>query len=350
MTALIVPQDTARGFRLDDIPLANGQSVTFAVGAYSANYTVTDGSVNIIVTAGAAIIANDGAVWTLKQSSTTYKTGNLYITPTDSDGDAGPTGPPGADGTDGVDGSKWYSGAGVPSNGANVVGDWYVNTTNSDVYEKTGASAWTLRTNIKGATGSTGTAGTNGSAGSAGADGAGLGLKYVRTGYFMYFPTNAGPTATGTATAGNIYYTPVFVDKTGGIAIDQVIYEVTVLAASTVVKVGLYTANTSTGMPDTLIGQASNTGDATTVAQKSITWSTTLPKGLSWLAIVVQGGSPTLRSVTGRSPFVHSTVVSNAINTSGYLTGASLTTGDFPSTAVAPTAHGSVMNVGVRYA
>lgn len=72
----------------------------------------------------------------------------------------GGSGTPGADGTPG---SKWYQGSGAPSNGMGIVGDWYINTANSDVYEKTGASAWTLRLNIKG---SAGTNGTNGAAGS----------------------------------------------------------------------------------------------------------------------------------------------------------------------------------------
>lgn len=42
-------------------------------------------------------------------------------------------------------GSKWYSGTGTPANGSYSVGDWYLNDANGDVYEKTGASTWTLR-------------------------------------------------------------------------------------------------------------------------------------------------------------------------------------------------------------
>lgn len=64
-------------------------------------------------------------------------------------------GNPGANGANGARGSLWFSGAGAPAGGlaGTVIGDWYVNTANQDVYEKTGAAAWTLRTNIKGATG-----------------------------------------------------------------------------------------------------------------------------------------------------------------------------------------------------
>lgn len=71
-------------------------------------------------------------------------------------GDGGGTGTPG---------SRWYNGAGTPIAATGIVGDWYLNTTNGDVYEKTGASAWTLRLNI---TGPQGTAGSPGAAGAAG--------------------------------------------------------------------------------------------------------------------------------------------------------------------------------------
>lgn len=49
--------------------------------------------------------------------------------------------------------SKWYSGAGAPLGTNYIVNDWYINTNNSDIYEKTGNTTWTLRGNIKGATG-----------------------------------------------------------------------------------------------------------------------------------------------------------------------------------------------------
>lgn len=56
-------------------------------------------------------------------------------------------------GIQGIPGSKWYTGAGLPVNTAYALGDWYLNTNTQDVYEKTAATTWTLRTNIKGATG-----------------------------------------------------------------------------------------------------------------------------------------------------------------------------------------------------
>lgn len=89
-------------------------------------------------------------------------------------GVAGPTGPSGATGATGAAGSKWLSGAGAPAGGTGVVTDWYLNTSNDDVYEKTGVSTWTLRANIKGSTGATGATGATGSTGATGATGRGI--------------------------------------------------------------------------------------------------------------------------------------------------------------------------------
>jgi hypothetical protein len=55
-------------------------------------------------------------------------------------GVTGITGTTGAAGTAGVDGSAWYSGAGVPSDATGVNGDYYLNTTNGDVYFKAGGT------------------------------------------------------------------------------------------------------------------------------------------------------------------------------------------------------------------
>lgn len=56
-------------------------------------------------------------------------------------GETGPTGPKG---------SVWYNDAGVPNAVDGVVGDYYLNDTNGDTYEKTAESTWTLVGNIKG--------------------------------------------------------------------------------------------------------------------------------------------------------------------------------------------------------
>jgi Collagen triple helix repeat (20 copies) len=73
------------------------------------------------------------------------------------------SGPQGAAGTPG---SKWWTAATTPASGTGVVGDFFLNTANGDIYEKTGTTTWTNRGNIKGPKGDTG------AAGAAGADGA----------------------------------------------------------------------------------------------------------------------------------------------------------------------------------
>jgi hypothetical protein len=64
----------------------------------------------------------------------------------------------------GTPGEKWFTGAGAPAGGlaGSIVGDWYLDSGNGDYYEKTGASAWTLRGNLKGPTGAQGIQGVPG--------------------------------------------------------------------------------------------------------------------------------------------------------------------------------------------
>lgn len=74
----------------------------------------------------------------------------------------------GGSGTNGVNGSTWFNAAGAPSGGTGINGDYYLNTSNGDVYQKVSGS-WTLIGNIKGATGATGATGSTGSNGTNGA-------------------------------------------------------------------------------------------------------------------------------------------------------------------------------------
>ena len=47
----------------------------------------------------------------------------------------------------------WISGTGAPSSTLGNVGDWYLNLTTCDLYEKIGTSSWVFRVCIKGASG-----------------------------------------------------------------------------------------------------------------------------------------------------------------------------------------------------
>lgn len=78
-------------------------------------------------------------------------------------GDAGSTGSTGSTGATGAPGSVWRSGSGAPSGSLGIVGDWYLDDTTGNVYEKTGSSAYTLRDNLIGPTGSAGAPGAAGS-------------------------------------------------------------------------------------------------------------------------------------------------------------------------------------------
>jgi hypothetical protein len=82
----------------------------------------------------------------------------------------GNDGAPGAAGVDGDDGSVWRDGAGAPSNGLGVDGDYYLRTSNGDVYAKA-AGVYTVVGNIKGATGLQGVQGDPGTDGADGNDG-----------------------------------------------------------------------------------------------------------------------------------------------------------------------------------
>jgi hypothetical protein len=80
------------------------------------------------------------------------------------DAGAGVPGPPGQV-------EEWLSGVGAPASGTGSVGDWYLDTVSANVYEKTTASAWTLRANIRGADGAMGATGPTGPTGPQGAAG-----------------------------------------------------------------------------------------------------------------------------------------------------------------------------------
>ena len=116
--------------------------------------------------------------------------------PAGSTGPQGPTGPTGSTGTAGAPGEKWFTGSGAPSGSiaGSIVNDWYLDSAAGDYYEKTGASAWTLRGNLKGPRPAQGPGptGPTGTAGAAGADG-----KTVRSG--------TGAPASGLGVNGDFY-------------------------------------------------------------------------------------------------------------------------------------------------
>ena len=83
----------------------------------------------------------------------------------------GPTGATGTTGAQGTPGEKWFSQAGAPAGATGIVGDWSLDINSGDVYEKTGASTWTLRGNIRGPQGIQGIQGPQGPTGLTGPQG-----------------------------------------------------------------------------------------------------------------------------------------------------------------------------------
>jgi len=73
----------------------------------------------------------------------------------------GTSGTSGSNGTNGTNGSTWYSGSTTPTSGTGINGDYYFDTTTNDVYNKISGN-WTAIANLTGATGLSGTNGTNG--------------------------------------------------------------------------------------------------------------------------------------------------------------------------------------------
>jgi hypothetical protein len=76
-------------------------------------------------------------------------------------GPTGATGPSGTNGTNGTNGATWYSGAGAPSTTHND-GDFYLNTSNGDVYKQVSGAWGSPIENITGPTGPTGSGNVNG--------------------------------------------------------------------------------------------------------------------------------------------------------------------------------------------
>lgn len=91
--------------------------------------------------------------------------GTAFVSGGSIQGPPGPTGPTGSQGPTGAQGpigptgqaEAWYTGSSVPSGTLGAVGDFYLETVNGDVYEKTDPSTWTFRVNIKGPQGAPGT-------------------------------------------------------------------------------------------------------------------------------------------------------------------------------------------------
>lgn len=99
-----------------------------------------------------------------------FKSANTYSIVANIKGPPGETGPIGQTGASGPAGSTWRNGTTVPSNSLGINGDYFLNTTNSIVYVKSGGS-YSAIASLLGQTGSQGPEGPEGPEGPAGAIG-----------------------------------------------------------------------------------------------------------------------------------------------------------------------------------
>ena len=113
-------------------------------------------------------------------------------------------GPAGTNGTNGTPGSAWYEGSVAPTTTHND-GDYYLSTTNGDVYQQVSGS-WSLVGCIMGPQGTAGTNGTNGANGNTVLSGSGTPSNSLGADGDFYIDTTAhaiyGPKASGTWPAG----------------------------------------------------------------------------------------------------------------------------------------------------
>lgn len=126
-------------------------------------------------------------------------------------GPAGADGADGADGLDGTDGRTVLNGSGAPGGGLGLDGDFYLNTTNYDLYGPKTAGAWGSPTSLLGTVGSDGKTILNGTVAptTEGTDGD----FYINTSTnFLY-----GPKASGTWPAGISLVGPAGTDGTDGV-------------------------------------------------------------------------------------------------------------------------------------
>lgn len=102
-------------------------------------------------------------------------------------------------------------------------------------------------------------------------------------------------------TANQLYAAPVYVpaDKT----VTTIACDVATLAASTVIRMGIYTSNTTDGRPSTLVsGSESGNISSATTGVKSATISAALTGGNWYWLCVVSDGTPSLTGFTGGQP------------------------------------------------
>lgn len=161
---LITPSGVASGNNYTGSTAATGQDTTSTGGDQPHNNLPPYLAINYIIFSG--VYQNTPTPTPVQPTYTPMPTYTPVATYTPR-----PTYTPVPTYTPSYPGAKWYSGSGAPAAGLGTSGDWYLDTATGDTYEKSGASTWVLRGNIKGPQGVPGATGTPGPPGPQGPQG-----------------------------------------------------------------------------------------------------------------------------------------------------------------------------------
>ena len=127
-------------------------------------------------------------------------------------------------------------------------------------------------------------------------DAAGQQTLFVPSVYSIATPHTSR--ASATTSLNRVYFTPFWVPR--ALSIDRIAIEVTAAAASSVVRVGIYSTTASSDWPDALVSGSEGTIDTSaSTGVLALTVALTLQPGFYWVAAVAQGGTPTLRLISG---------------------------------------------------
>lgn len=240
------------------------------------------------------------------------------------------------------------------------------------VIKQWNGSAWeTIVVGKQGPQGSTGPQGAQGAQGSQGAQGAGVATggtvgqvltkvsstNYdttwsnaasahrigVRSTWFFFSPALQASDTTAQPSQSRLVAYPFWFDV--DFAVDRISLEVTTTAASSTVRLGLYSPGAD-GMPGALYKDYGTIDSATANGVITITLSETITRGLYWICSVAQGGSPTVR---GRGIASAIMPQSTGGNVNAYAVYVDNITGALPSTFGTPTQYQlNVPKIGFR--
>jgi len=284
------------------------------------------------------LVRNPDVRWKI-MGRVSISSNNLFPGPKGEKGDKGDTGATGATGATGSTGATGPQGpSGVVTVNAPITNSGTSSAANLSVSAGTTSAAGILQLTDSTSSTSTTTAATPNS---------------VKTAYDLanskqpydwfampkfiagkYYTTDAGVTAGSVSTQSRLYLLPFWVHTTE--TFDRIGIRVTATAASSVIRLGIYSAN-SNYEPTSLVLDAGTVDSATAISSQEITISQQLTPGMYFLAAVPQGGAPSFQtignnplSIPGFSSIPFSSVVTNQAILTTYIIGS--ITGALPST------------------